>query len=108
MDKGVVHRFSDWFAYYLSHIDFQWKWDNWTRDVERAKTELTDQIVFLHETIGKSARLAYVDKIAQVLPADWHDTMVPDPMEPSSDLADIQDGLCCLKIYCSDLFFFFF
>lgn len=74
MNIDCIHRFSGWFAYHLSNFQFRWNWDDWNDCVNL--DPLHPRPVFVRETLHKSLRLSYYQRIADLVP-DSFSNLVP-------------------------------
>jgi len=66
MDAECFDRFSEWFSFYLSSIDWKWDWENWTDVLEQP--ESSHQRRWIREVLEQCVRLSYQDRVARTLP----------------------------------------
>ncbi|KAI8802519.1 armadillo-type protein [Cladochytrium replicatum] len=66
MDLECVKRFTEWMALHLSNFKFQYKWDNWV-DFVKLDPKST-RYSFVREVLERCVRLAYWQRVSEVLP----------------------------------------
>jgi hypothetical protein len=80
LDTEVMDRVAEWLAFHLSHFRWKWNWDAWIpllSDVHSAALITT--------MLEYAVRLSYRERIQEVIPAEFHQLLVPRP-EPRWDL----------------------
>ena len=70
LDTECFDRFSEWFSFHLSSIDWKWDWEKWS-DV-LSHPESSHQRRFINEVIEQCIRLSYHEKAAKTLPESFH------------------------------------
>lgn len=87
MNTSCIERFSSWFSYHLSNFQFKWSWDDWndcvTMDPEMPKPK------FVKETLLKSMRLSYHQRVSEIVPADFSKLV---PVKPAAHYKYDRDG----------------
>ncbi|KAK4536735.1 hypothetical protein CDCA_CDCA09G2760 [Cyanidium caldarium] len=79
LDAEAADRLAEWFAYHLSHFSWRWRWSAWsdcTSDMHRCALVIT--------VLERAVRLAYRERLAELLPPEMHPLLVPEP-EPALD-----------------------
>ena len=64
MDVECVKRFGAWFSHHLSNFGYIWKWNEWEDVVQEEGVRK----VFVTEVLESVTRLAYWDRIKEVIP----------------------------------------
>jgi len=80
MNTVCIERFSDWFAYHLSNFQFRWSWEDWCDSLVGDKE--MPQAKFIRETLHKCVRLSYHQRIAELVPQDAYQPLIPDKSQP--------------------------
>lgn len=94
MSVTCFDRFISWFSYHLSNFQFRWSWEDWEEytktDPEKPKPK------FIKEVLLKCLRLAYHQRIVDVVPESFaaftpekpeaHFKFALDPNEPGAEI----------------------
>jgi nuclear cap-binding protein subunit 1 len=93
MKASCVERFSSWFAYHLSNFQFKWSWEDW-KDCVSDEDKQSPKNCFLRETLVRSMRLSYHQRVAELMPATMN-SLVPQNPKPtykyvSDEAADLE------------------
>ena len=77
MNATCIQRFSSWFAYNLSNVNFLWRWSDWSHALKQAPLE--PKPMFLRETLLKSIRLYNYNKIIDSIPSNFEVLNIKEP-----------------------------
>lgn len=77
MATTAFDRFVFWFTYHLNNFQFRWSWEDWdsclNRDYEHPRPK------FIREVLLKSRRLAYYQRIVDMMPESYAELLPPIP-----------------------------
>ncbi|KAF9114720.1 Component of the cap-binding complex (CBC) [Mortierella sp. AM989] len=69
LDVDCAHRFWTWFSHHLSNFGYLWDWNQWSAAAELPSDHA--QSVFIRETLEKTIRLSYYERIKESLPEEF-------------------------------------
>ncbi|KAG0365804.1 Component of the cap-binding complex (CBC), partial [Gamsiella multidivaricata] len=81
MDVECAHRFWTWFSHHLSNFGYLWNWVEWSAALELPPDHA--QCVFIRETLEKTIRLSYFERIKEALPDEFQKFMPSEAPGPS-------------------------
>ncbi|KAJ1679356.1 Nuclear cap-binding protein subunit 1, partial [Spiromyces aspiralis] len=70
MEVESIDRFCSWFTVFISNFGYQWGWAEWTSILEKP-ADNDQQKTFVKESLLKCVRLAYFERIKQILPEQY-------------------------------------
>ncbi|RHZ60069.1 hypothetical protein Glove_359g15 [Diversispora epigaea] len=79
MDVECCYRFWNWFAHHLSNFGFVWNWKDWENVLQLDPSH--PKICFIRETLEKTIRYSYYDRIRTSMPEEF--LAIFPPSEPS-------------------------
>ncbi|KAF9998965.1 Component of the cap-binding complex (CBC) [Entomortierella chlamydospora] len=81
MDVDCAHSFWTWFSHHLSNFGYLWDWSQWSAAVELPFDH--SQSIFIRETLEKTIRLSYYERIKEPLPEEFHKFIPAEAPGPS-------------------------
>ncbi|KAG0233647.1 Component of the cap-binding complex (CBC) [Actinomortierella wolfii] len=69
MDVECACRFWTWLSHHLSNFGYLWNWAEWSSALELPDNH--PKSIFIRETLEKTIRLAYYERIKEALPEDF-------------------------------------
>ncbi|KAF9932161.1 Component of the cap-binding complex (CBC) [Mortierella alpina] len=81
MDVECAHRFWTWLSHHLSNFGYLWNWAEWSAALEVPADH--PQAVFIRETLEKTIRLSYYERIKEAIPEDFHKFMPEEAPGPT-------------------------
>lgn len=84
-DAECFDRFSEWFSFHLSSIDWKWDWEKWNDVLDHPNT--SHQRRFISEVIEQCIRLSYYERIIKIIPESFH-ILLPAKPGPSYSYSD--------------------
>ncbi|KAG0299447.1 Component of the cap-binding complex (CBC) [Dissophora globulifera] len=81
MDVECAHRFWTWFSHHLSNFGYLWNWSEWSSVLELPFDHA--QCIFIRETLEKTIRLSYFERIKEAIPTEFHIYMPSEAPGPS-------------------------
>jgi nuclear cap-binding protein subunit 1 len=82
MKASCIERLASWFAYHLSNFQYKWSWEDWKQDGEDQHDLETPKNKFLRETLIRCMRLAYHQRITDIIPQSMG-ALVPANPKPT-------------------------
>jgi nuclear cap-binding protein subunit 1 len=83
MKTSCIGRFASWFAYHLSNFQYKWSWEEWASGCLSADTDAdSPKCKFVRETLVRCMRLAYHQRIVDVLPESMRESERLVPVAP--------------------------
>ncbi|EDV26456.1 uncharacterized protein TRIADDRAFT_54475 [Trichoplax adhaerens] len=76
MNVTCVHRFASWFSYHLSNFQYKWSWNDWEDCLNQ---ESSPKRRFVSEVLEKCVRLAYFDRIVEIITEPLVQLLPPEP-----------------------------
>ncbi|KAF9190188.1 Component of the cap-binding complex (CBC), partial [Haplosporangium sp. Z 767] len=70
MDVECAHRFWTWFSHHLSNFGYLWNWGEWSVALQLPVNH--PQSIFIRETLEKTIRLSYFERIKEAVPEEFH------------------------------------
>ncbi|KAG0005208.1 Component of the cap-binding complex (CBC) [Modicella reniformis] len=81
MDVECAHRFWTWLSHHLSNFGYLWNWSEWSGVLELPFDHA--QPVFIRETLEKTIRLSYYERVREAIPEEFHKFIPPEAPGPS-------------------------
>ncbi|KAG0202619.1 Component of the cap-binding complex (CBC), partial [Mortierella sp. GBA30] len=81
MDIECAHRFWTWLSHHLSNFGYLWNWAEWSAAIEQPVDH--PHAVFIRETLEKTIRLSYFERIKEAIPEDFHKFMPSEAPGPT-------------------------
>ncbi|KAF9903314.1 Nuclear cap-binding protein subunit 1 [Lobosporangium transversale] len=81
MDIECAHRFWTWFSHHLSNFGYLWDWNQWAAALEVPFDD--PKSVFIRETLEKTIRLSYFERIREALPEEFQKMIPAEAPGPS-------------------------
>ncbi|KAF8922856.1 Component of the cap-binding complex (CBC), partial [Dissophora ornata] len=81
MDVECAHRFWTWFSHHLSNFGYLWNWSEWSAVLELPLDHA--QCIFIRETLEKTIRLSYFERIKEALPQEFQKFMPSEAPGPT-------------------------
>ncbi|KAF9426538.1 Component of the cap-binding complex (CBC) [Podila epigama] len=81
MDVECAHRFWTWLSHHLSNFGYLWNWSEWSAALDLPVDHA--QPIFIRETLEKTIRLSYFERIKEALPEEFHKFMPAEAPGPT-------------------------
>ncbi|KAF9425880.1 Component of the cap-binding complex (CBC) [Entomortierella beljakovae] len=81
LDIECTHRFWTWFSHHLSNFGYLWDWNQWSEATELPFDH--SKPVFIQETLEKTIRLSYFERIKEPLPESFSKFIPEEAPGPS-------------------------
>ncbi|CAD5209171.1 unnamed protein product [Bursaphelenchus xylophilus] len=78
LHPACLDRMVDWFSFHLSNFQFRWSWSEWTESVKLSAFDKRQ--IFVREVFEKCLRLAYHEKLTQILPEEFEPLIPAKPV----------------------------
>ncbi|KAG0349619.1 Component of the cap-binding complex (CBC) [Podila humilis] len=75
MDVECACRFWTWLSHHLSNFGYLWNWADWSAALELPVDHA--QSIFIRETLEKTIRLSYYERIKETLPEEFQQKFLP-------------------------------
>ncbi|KAF9973203.1 Component of the cap-binding complex (CBC) [Actinomortierella ambigua] len=80
MDVECACRFWTWLSHHLSNFGYLWNWAEWSSALDLPDNH--PKVIFIRETLEKTIRLAYYERIKEALPEDFQKFIAPEAPAP--------------------------
>ncbi|KAF9207554.1 Component of the cap-binding complex (CBC) [Haplosporangium sp. Z 27] len=81
LDVDCAHRFWTWFSHHLSNFGYLWDWSQWSAAADLPFNH--SQAVFIRETLEKTIRLSYYERIKEPMPENFQKFIPEEAPGPS-------------------------
>ncbi|KAG0091883.1 Component of the cap-binding complex (CBC) [Podila epicladia] len=81
MDVECAYRFWTWLSHHLSNFGYLWNWADWSAALEQPVDHA--QSIFIRETLEKTIRLSYYERIKEALPEEFQKFLPAEAPGPS-------------------------
>ena len=94
LDTECFDRFSEWFSFHLSSIDWKWDWERWNFVLDHPDT--SHQRIFIFEVIEQCIRPSYHERRSKTLPESFQ-ILIPTKPSPTFAYADSHTATALLE-----------